>query len=394
MKILAFAASSSRSSINKALVRHAAERLRAELLPRAELELLDLNDLEVPTYSIDRERADGIPAAATRFFEMIGSADALIISFAEHNGAYTAAYKSLYDWASRIDAKVFQGKPLLALSTSPGGRGGKSVLEVATKAAPRFGAELIASLSVPRFHNNFDKERGALREGEHARELTRVLKQFAARLDPRQRTTKLPAPGAPMWNERYSERFASYGTEPNDFVRAVASRIPAGPVLVIAAGEGRDAVYLAERGHEVTAMDLSRVGLENAAKLATKRGVALTTVVADLADYELGDARWAGIVAIWAHVPPALRRAVFAASVTALRPGGVLILESYAPAQLTTAGKGGPPVAELLLDAETARRELAGLEIELCQETRRTISEGRYHLGLSATTQVLGVRPA
>ncbi len=393
MKILAFAASTSRSSINKALVRHAAARLRAELLPDAEIELIDLNDFDLPVYSIDREREGGIPEAARRFFDAIGAADALMISFAEHNSSYTAAYKNIYDWASRIDSKVFQRKPLLALATSPGSRGGASVLKAIVTTAPYRGAELITSLSIPRFRDNFDLERGALREGEHSRGLTRALKKFAARLDPTQRTTRVPAPGAAMWNERYSDRFAAYGTQPNDFLRAVAGRIPEGPVLVIAAGEGRDAVHLAERGHEVTAVDLSRVGLENAAKLAEQRGVALTTVVADLASYELGDSRWAGIVAIWAHVPPALRRTVHAASVAALKPGGAFILESYAPAQLETSGKGGPPVRELLLDAETARGELKGLEFELCQETRRRVSEGRYHDGPSATTQVLAFRP-
>ncbi len=102
MKILAFAASSSRNSINKALGTHATSRLQAEFLPDAEVEILDLNDYEMPLYSIDRERECGIPAHAQRFFEQIGQADALVISYAEHNGTYTAAFKNLFDWTSRI----------------------------------------------------------------------------------------------------------------------------------------------------------------------------------------------------------------------------------------------------------------------------------------------------
>ncbi|MCB9753363.1 MAG: class I SAM-dependent methyltransferase [Myxococcales bacterium] len=203
-----------------------------------------------------------------------------------------------------------------------------------------------------------------------------------------------PAFSAAEWDERYAQPFASYGAEPNDFVRAVAGRVPPGPVLVIAAGEGRDAVFFAERGHEVTAVDLSRVALDHAEALARERGVTLTTVAGDLADFDLGESRWAAIVSVWAHVPPALRRTVHAACARALQPGGVFILEIYAPAQLELPGAGGPSVVELLLDVDAARQELQGLELELCQETRRLVAEGQHHRGVSATTQVLGARPA
>ena len=90
----------------------------------------------------------------------------------------------------------------------------------------------------------------------------------------------------------YSDAFASYGTEPNDFVREVADRIPEGPVLCLAEGEGRDAVFLAERGHAVTAVDLSEVGMANAKKLAAERNVPLATIVADLADFDPGTEKW------------------------------------------------------------------------------------------------------
>ena len=115
MKVLAFAASSSSNSINKKLVTYA-----ASLLSNAEVEILDINDYEMPLYSEDKEKELGQPEAAKRFFNKIGAADALLISFAEHNGSYTAAYKNLYDWTSRIDPKVYQGKPMVMLATSPG----------------------------------------------------------------------------------------------------------------------------------------------------------------------------------------------------------------------------------------------------------------------------------
>ncbi|MFK7915345.1 MAG: NADPH-dependent FMN reductase [Pseudomonadales bacterium] len=153
MKILAFAASNSTQSINRQLLGYA-----STLIEGAEIEMLDINDYEMPLYSSDREAAHGIPDEAQRFYQKIGAADALLISFAEHNGSYTAAYKNLYDWTSRIDAKVYQSKPTVMLSTSPGAGGAANVLATATKSAPFFGADLRASMSVPSFIENFDTE--------------------------------------------------------------------------------------------------------------------------------------------------------------------------------------------------------------------------------------------
>jgi chromate reductase len=157
MKIVAFAASNSRESINRRLAAHA-----ASLSPAAEVEVLDLNDYEMPLFGVDREAELGQPAAARAFLDKIAAADALVISFAEHNGGYTAAYKSLFDWCSRIEKKVYQGKPAVLLATSPGPRGARNVLETAVAGLPRFGAEVRASLSVPNFADAFDSERGEL----------------------------------------------------------------------------------------------------------------------------------------------------------------------------------------------------------------------------------------
>lgn len=182
MKILAFGASSSRHSINRTLARHAAARLREAFLPDLHVELLDLNDYEMPIFSVDREREGGVPEAGRRFFAQIGAADGLLISYAEHNGLYTAAFKNIFDWASRIDRKVFQGKPMLALSASPGGRGGANALRRAIESAPHFGAEIVASMSVPRFGSSFDLEQGALTDPELSTQLEAALAAFAERL--------------------------------------------------------------------------------------------------------------------------------------------------------------------------------------------------------------------
>lgn len=170
MKLLAFAASNSHESINKKLVIYA-----ASLVEGAEVEILDINDYEMPIFSVEREKELGQPQLAKDFSQKIGDADALLISFAEHNGSYTAAFKNLYDWTSRIDMKVYQNKPIVMLSTSPGASGGSNVLATATSAAPHFGADLRAQLSVPSFQENFDLETNSLTNPEIQAKLISAL---------------------------------------------------------------------------------------------------------------------------------------------------------------------------------------------------------------------------
>ena len=173
MKVTAFAASSSSQSINKKLVTYA-----AGLLTEHQLEILDLNDYELPLFSEDREKELGLPELARAFFEKIGQSDALLISFAEHNGSYSAAYKNLFDWCSRINAKVFQNKPIVLLATSPGARGGSGVLNQAINSAPFFGGEVKASLSVPSFYENFDLDNGRISNPEINEELKVTIKSL------------------------------------------------------------------------------------------------------------------------------------------------------------------------------------------------------------------------
>jgi len=153
-KILAFGASNSKTSINKQLATYA-----SSLLKNTEVEVLDLNDFDVPTYSVDLEGKSGIPDNAQQFLNKITASDGLIISLAEHNGAYTAIFKSLFDWTSRIDVKLFQQKPMLLMSTSPGARGGQSVLEIAENRFPIHDANIVAKFSLPSFNDNFKEEK-------------------------------------------------------------------------------------------------------------------------------------------------------------------------------------------------------------------------------------------
>jgi NAD(P)H-dependent FMN reductase len=172
-KVVAFAASSSSRSINRQLVTYA-----SGLLANAQVEVLDLNDFELPLFSVDREDELGQPPQALAFLQKLNQADGIIISFAEHNGAYSAAYKNLYDWASRIQPRVYQDKPMVLLSTSPGGRGGKSVMELALSQIPRFGGQIRASLSLPSFMDNFDSASGRVSNPELAAEVEAAVKSL------------------------------------------------------------------------------------------------------------------------------------------------------------------------------------------------------------------------
>jgi NAD(P)H-dependent FMN reductase len=156
MKVIAFAASNSRNSINKQLVTYAANTFKSELAPQADIEILDLNDFKAPLYSVDVEGEIGIPETAKSFFAKLGTANIVLVSYAEHNGSYTAVWKNLFDWMSRIDQKVFQGKPMVVFSTSPGPGGAANVLASAVGSAHYFGADIKGSLSIPSFNENFD----------------------------------------------------------------------------------------------------------------------------------------------------------------------------------------------------------------------------------------------
>lgn len=196
---------------------------------------------------------------------------------------------------------------------------------------------------------------------------------------------------AAFWNDRYGREEFVYGTAPNDFIAAMAAWIPTGPVLCLAEGEGRNAVFLAARGHAVTAVDQSAAGLAKAQRLAAARGVAIATIVADLAAFTIEPAAWSGVVTTFGHLPSALRRTVYAAAVRGLRSGGVFLLEAYTPAQLAH-DTGGPKDRDLLMTADALRAELTGLRFEVLHEIERHVAEGPGHTGRGAVVQVCGVR--
>lgn len=178
MKVLAFAATSSKKSINKQLAIYATQLLTEGKKNQYEVEILDLNDYELPLFSEDREAELGQPQLAKDFLNKIGDSDAIIISYAEHNGSYTVAYKNTFDWASRINPKVFQNKPMLFLATSPGPGGATSVLAAATASAPFFEGDVKGSFSLPTFYENFDSKQGRITNDELNTALQSLIKDL------------------------------------------------------------------------------------------------------------------------------------------------------------------------------------------------------------------------
>ena len=194
-----------------------------------------------------------------------------------------------------------------------------------------------------------------------------------------------------MWNERYSSESFAYGTKANDFLVSMIDRLPTGKILCLAEGEGRNAVWLAQQGNEVTAVDASDVGLQKADRLAKMRGVEITTVHADLADYDIGTQKWDAIISIFCHLPPGLRQDVHRRCVAGLRDDGMILLEAYTPSQLEYK-TGGPPVAEMMMDMRSLRSELNGLRFLHLRECVRDIHEGEFHEGKGAVVQVLAMK--
>ena len=191
-----------------------------------------------------------------------------------------------------------------------------------------------------------------------------------------------------MWDERFNTPDYAYGTEPNDFLAANYQAIPPGKVVSLAEGEGRNAVFLASRGYQVTAVDSSSVGLAKAERLAQERGVELATVVADLATYDLGENQWDGIVSIFFPLPSAVRQQMHHRIVRALKPGGVYLVEAYTPEQLKH-GTGGGPSADNKLTKEMLEADLADLTFEHLVELEREVVEGTYHTGTAAVVQAV-----
>lgn len=176
MKIVAFAGSNSSTSINKQLVVYALTHFSED-----QINVLDLRDYALPMFSIDEEKLEK-PAQAFNFIQQIQEADAIICSVSEHNHNFTAVFKNLLDWCSRIDMNFLQQKPMFLMSTSPGGYGGGNAMKQAQSVFPTFKADIVDTFSLPRFYENFDQEKNVVIDSIYSKELTEKLDEFKARI--------------------------------------------------------------------------------------------------------------------------------------------------------------------------------------------------------------------
>lgn len=170
-KVIGFGASISSTSINKRFAAYALDFFQDD-----EVELVDLNDYLVPVFSVDCEK-ENCPEEAKAFLAKLKEADLVICSMAEHNRNWTTAFKNLFDWCSRLDLKLLQHKPMLLLSTSPGGYGAQNSLNIAKTVFPAFGGNIVETFALPKFHENFSAEEGII-PAELRAEFENTVMQF------------------------------------------------------------------------------------------------------------------------------------------------------------------------------------------------------------------------
>lgn len=196
-----------------------------------------------------------------------------------------------------------------------------------------------------------------------------------------------------MWNEKYDRDDFFYGTEPNDFLRVASLILPEkAKILSLAEGEGRNACYLAQQGHQVSAVDSSEIGVEKTQLLAQAMQVEINAELADLNDFDLGEQKWDAIIAIFCHLPVELRKNVARKIISALKPGGFYISEVYAKAQLQHQ-TGGPKDSDLLIDLQEIQQDMPSLNWIHAEQIERQVIEGVGHTGLGWVSQVIGQKP-
>ena len=194
-----------------------------------------------------------------------------------------------------------------------------------------------------------------------------------------------------FWNEKFATTDYAYGTEPNDFLVSAVTNLKRGATLSLAEGEGRNAVWLAQQGFTVSAIEQSEKGVGKTLRLALKRGVIVMAERGELETFHIQPNSWDLVVSIYAHTPQELRRKLHRQVVAGLKPGGVFVLEAYTPAQIPN-NTGGPKDASLMPTAELLRSELAGLVFDHIEEVERDVVEGSLHTGTAHVVQVVAHR--
>jgi len=191
-----------------------------------------------------------------------------------------------------------------------------------------------------------------------------------------------------MWDAEYQQEDFVFGTAPNDFLAEAYDFFPKGKILSIGEGEGRNAVFLARMGYDVTGLDAVSSGFAKGQKLAESHNVSVHWQLADLNDFLWEPSRWDGILSIFCHLPSELRKRVHTQAAQALRPNGVFMLEAYAPEQIRY-GTGGPKSLDMLPDLTTLLADFPTLKVLHARTLERGVVEGHRHTGLAMVNQVI-----
>lgn len=207
----------------------------------------------------------------------------------------------------------------------------------------------------------------------------------------------VPASPTDFWNARYSEEGSAYGERASRLLLGFQDLLQPGQrALVPACGEGRDAVFLAQCGLDVTAIDMSATGLARTAELAAKHGVSVTCVEADLSKWDWPETAFDCVAAMFAHMPPGFRPVLHAKFLTALKPGGHIFLEGFLPEQAAyqkSHNSGGPREPAMLFDPDTIRADFSEAEAVSFLTGIETLTEGVYHNGPAALLRAVFRKP-
>lgn len=205
------------------------------------------------------------------------------------------------------------------------------------------------------------------------------------------------SPAARFWDQMFTGDEYRYGKEPNAFVaeQLPVHAVQGGRVLCVGDGEGRNGVWCASRGFDTVAMEPSTAGVARIRALAAEKGVTLTVVQDLMPSSQLTPGSFDAVVLSFIHVPPVARPAFHAACVDALKPGGVIVLEAFTPAQIHNSRKsGGPAIVDMMFTAELLAADFAALEIIVLAEQTVELNEGAGHSGEADVVRLVARKPA
>lgn len=194
-----------------------------------------------------------------------------------------------------------------------------------------------------------------------------------------------------FWNERYAASNFAYGKESNQFLKENLHFLPKGKVLFVAEGEGRNAIFAAKNGFEVSAFDYSESGQQKALMLAQEQGVSVDYLVSDVLELPYEKESFDGIVLIFAHFPAEIRKQAHLKLLELLKPGGKIIFEAFGKEQLNYTS-GGPKDIDMLFSEGEVRNEFPGISFDSLSTEKIVLDEGLFHQGEGVVVRFVGTK--